>query len=165
MPKRLKFWVVAGKMADAQNGENSYTKTDGNVKNQDSKGKFSHKKYKYPHLQKKYKIVKHQHPKRTSLILEADYGDVLEKTVLTALEKPITTILQKNKEKNPKKISFGYIGTLEAFSYENERSFFFLGQNEISYRIPIDNCRAFIRLYSRISDYFGIRNHKRFKKR
>lgn len=117
------------------------------------------------HLTRKVQTVKHKHPKRSKITSVVDYGDIVEITELTTNEKMTETTYEKNNQSNPEKVSFGWIGQLECFTYKNERNSFFIGANGVCYRVPIDECRALIRLYSKTADYFHLRRKKKAKKR
>jgi hypothetical protein len=94
--------------------------------------------------------VKHTHPKRSWVEIGNDYGDIVEISKLTTKEKPIETVYQKNKQINPEKISYGYIGLIEYFSYKNHVDDLLYSLNGVCYRVPIQIWRQFFTVGMRI---------------
>ena len=115
------------------------------------------------HLLRKIRVVQHHHPRRTKVTTEIDYGDVVEVSELTTSQKPLETTYQKNNAINPEKVSYGYIGQLEVFSYKNSVDSFIIGANGVSYRVPIDCWRSLFRVGCRIGNVNGLNYRKKVK--
>lgn len=116
-----------------------------------------------PHFKRKIQTIKHKHPKRTTLNLTVDYGDIKEITELTSIETPKETVLAKLKEMNPEKISFGFFGQFEVFTYKSCKDNFLISVNGTVYRVPIECWRGLCKLQCRIRGYYGFNLKKKVK--
>lgn len=106
-----------------------------------------------PHETRKYKTVKHRHPKRTEMILAVDYGDMIEVTKITSVEKPVNKLEYKN-EKNPEKIYIQDIGQLRIFVYKNNRDYFFVSSKDGVYSIKSDLALLLSRAHLKLVNFW-----------
>ncbi len=108
---------------------------------------------KNPHYQRKYKTVIHKHPKRTTQTTEIEYDGVKEIIQITAEAKPVESIKEIKKEKNPEKIHIAWIGELEIFIYEKQREIFFVGASNSCYPVPIRFWRELMAASTRLRTF------------